>query len=502
MKQPFAVAAGHRETAETAAEVLRAGGNAVDAAIAGALVACVAEPVLASLLGGGFLMARAPSGETKLLDFFVQTPRAKARDCDLYEAKADFGGATQGFHIGAGAIAAYGVPRGLIEAHARLGRTPFEELAAPAAKLAREGAALSAFQARVLEIVKPIFTATPAIRAAFGDGETLLKAGEIYRNPDLADVIETFAREGDRFCHEGEVAAAVLSLDGGHLTALDLKRYEARWRAPLVETRRGATLHLNPPPSLGGALIAFALRLIEGGDGPAEIARAFAATSRARLESALNADPFQGAARLRADDLVARYAAEIAPHRAATRGTTHISVVDGAGMGAALTLSNGEGCGLIAPGTGLTPNNMLGEEDLVGPDLMHWTPDQRLSSMMAPLAVVWPDGRAAMLGSGGSNRIRTALAQVVARVVDDGARLEDAIAAPRVHIEGARNVRADFEDRMREDLGDALRAAFPEARAWGEDSMFFGGVHGVARDARGGVEAGADHRRDGAAIVG
>lgn len=501
-KAQFAVAAGHRLTAETAAETLRAGGNAVDAAIAGALVACVVEPVLASLLGGGFLMARRPTGEARLLDFFVQTPRAKERDADLREIEADFGETRQVFHIGAGAIAAYGVPRGLVEAHAALGRTPFAELAAPAAALAKEGAPLSAFQAQVLEIVKPIFVATAEARRIFGDGEAPLKAGAPYRNPALADVIDTFAREGDRFMHEGEVARAVLSLDGGHLSALDLKRYAARWREPLTEARGAARLRLNPPPSLGGALIAFALCLIEAGDGPAEIARAFAATSRARLEARLNTDPFEGAARLLADDLVARYRREVAPRRASTRGTTHISVIDGSGMGAALTLSNGEGCGLVAPGTGLMPNNMLGEEDLVGPEPDAWTPDQRLSSMMAPMAIDWPDGRAAMLGSGGSNRIRTALAQVVAHVVDGGRRLEDAVAAPRVHVEGVKEPMAEFEDRLREDARDALLGAFPEARPWADDSMFFGGVHGVLRDARGGVEAGADHRRDGAVVIG
>ncbi|MEL7466228.1 MAG: gamma-glutamyltransferase [Pseudomonadota bacterium] len=496
----FAVAAGHRATAETAADVLRAGGNAVDAAVAGALVACVAEPVLASLLGGGFLMVRKPNGEARLLDFFVQTPRAKARDCDLREIEADFGETKQTFHIGAGSIAAYGVPRGLAEAHERLGRIPFAELAAPAADLAKGGAPLSAFQAKVLDIVKPIFVATPEARATFGDGEAPLKDGEIYRNEPLADVIETFAREGDRFLHEGEVARAVMALDGGHLSALDLKRYEARWRAPLTEQRGRARLRLNPPPSLGGALIAFALRLIEAADGPAEIAAAFHATSRARLETGVNDDPHGGAARLFDGDLMKRYRTEVAKRRAATLGTTHISVIDQAGMGAALTLSNGEGCGLIAPGTGLMPNNMLGEEDLTGPDL-EWTPDQRLASMMAPMAVDWPDGRSMMLGSGGSNRIRTALAQVIHRVVDRGERLEDAVAAPRIHLEGAKEPKADFEDRFREDARDALLREWPEAQAWPADSMFFGGVHGVMRDARGGVEAGADHRRDGALAI-
>lgn len=499
----FAVAAGDRNTAEAAAETLRAGGNAIDAAIAGALAACVAEPVLASLLGGGFLMARAPEGRTRLLDFFVQTPKRKAAEAELdfRGIEADFGETRQSFHIGAGAIAAPGVARGLAEAHRAGGRMPFPELAAPAVALAKTGVALSAFQARVLDIVSPIYRASPAALAAFGDGARLLKGGETYRNPALADVIETYAREGDRFMQEGEAAAAVLSLDGGHLSRADLKDYAATWRDPLIERRGPARMALNPPPSLGGALIAFALRLIGRGASAEEFAAAFAATSRARLETDLNHHPAEGAARLLSDELVERYGREVRGRRAATRGTTHISVIDRKGMGAALTLSNGEGCGLMAPGTGLMPNNMLGEDDLIPGDWMSWSEDTRLSSMMAPMAVDWPDGAVAMLGSGGSNRIRTALAQVVARMTD-GARLEDAIAAPRVHVENPKEPHLDAEDRFPERERAALLAAWPEARLWAEDSMFFGGAHAVRRDAKGGLEAAGDHRRAGVAIIG
>ncbi|MEM7525494.1 MAG: gamma-glutamyltransferase [Pseudomonadota bacterium] len=294
MTDPFAVAAGHDLTAETAADVLRAGGSAVDAAIAGALTACVAEPVLASLFGGGFLMVREASGRVRLLDFFVQTPRRRAPDADvdLRAIEANFGEATQVFHIGAGSIAAPGVARGLAEAHAHYGVIPFDDLAAPAIRAAKEGIALTPFQAGALEIVTAIYAAAPETRALFGDGETLLKAGETFRNARLADVMEVFVAEGDRFMQEGEAAQSLLSLDGGHLTPADLRDYRAIWREPLEEaraTRSGpARIHLNPPPALGGALIAFALRLIEPGDRPVDIARAFEATSRARLEADLN----------------------------------------------------------------------------------------------------------------------------------------------------------------------------------------------------------------------
>ena len=499
----FAIAAGDPVTAEAAATALRAGGGAVDAAIAGALAACVAEPVLASLLGGGFMMARDADGRSHLLDFFVQTPGRKvsAAEMDFRAIEADFGETKQEFHIGAASIAAPGVAVGLAEAHARFGRIPFPELAAPAVAAAKNGTPLTAYQAGVMEIVRPIFAATPETLATFGDGGKLLGAGDLYRNEALADVIETYAHEGARFCQEGEVASALLSLDGGCLTAADLKAYGATWRAPLVEARGGARLRLNPAPSLGGTLVAFALRLIDRGAGPADIARAFAATSRARLATDLNRQPMTGSARMLAPDLAELYRSEIAGQKAATRGTTHISVIDGAGAGAAITLSNGAGSGLIVPGTGLMPNNMLGEEDLNPGDWHEWTPDTRLSSMMAPMAVEWPDGGLAMLGSGGSNRIRTALAQVAARMIDRNQRLEDAVAAPRVHVEGA-GPKVDFEDRLSEGDRAALLAAYPEAQPWGADSMFFGGVHAVRRDPKGGFEAAGDARRAGATRLG
>lgn len=498
----FAIAAGDQITADAAAHALRAGGGAVDAVIAGALAACVAEPALASLLGGGFLMMRDADGRAQCLDFFVQTPKRKvsAAEMDFRGVMADFGETKQEFQIGAASIAAPGVAAGLAEAHARFGRIPFPELAAPAVKAAKDGTHLSAYQASVLEIVRPIFTATPEVLATFGDGEKLLGPGDLYRNEALADVIETYAHEGPRFCQEGEVASALLSLDGGHLTGADLKDFTAKWRAPLVENRGKARLHLNPAPSLGGTLIAFALRLIEKGAAPADIARAFAATSRARLAVDLNRQPEAGSARLLAPDLAAIYRHEIAGQKAATQGTTHISVIDGQGCGAAITLSNGAGSGLIAPGTGLMPNNMLGEEDLIPGDWHDWAPDTRLSSMMAPTAIEWPDGGLVMLGSGGSNRIRTAIAQVAARIVDRGERLEDAVAAPRVHVEGE-SPKVDFEDRLLESDRADLCAAYPEAQAWAADSMFFGGVHAVKRDAKGGFEAAGDARRAGVALL-
>ena len=506
----YAIACGHQVTAEAAAETLRAGGTAVDAAIAAGLAAMVAEPVLASLLGGGFLMVREPSGQSHLLDAFVQTParRLPDRDVALNVVTADFGTTTQDFHIGAGSVAVPGLAPSLTEAHLRFGRMPFSELAAPAIKAAREGVILTGYQARLAKIVEPILKATPAAQSLHCDGDALLTEGQTLRNPDLADVLEVYAHEGPRFVQEGEVARALLALtdQGGQVTSEDLHHYEPIWRKPLTQERGTARVSMNPPPSLGGALIAFSLQMLGHDPDPCAVADAFAATAKARLDADLLRHPLDGAARLLSPVLVDRYRTEIAGNRAATRGTTHISIIDGDGMGAALTLSNGEGCGHILPGTGIMPNNMLGEDDLLPDGLQSWRQGTRLSSMMAPMVVDWPDGGFAMLGSGGSNRIRTALAQVLVALIDRGLHLVDAIESPRLHVEpgtdeeGREVQNVDAEEPVSEKDRAALLSTWPNLRIWPEPSMFFGGVHAVsaAGDRR---DAAGDSRRSGVAVV-
>ncbi|MEM7506838.1 MAG: gamma-glutamyltransferase [Pseudomonadota bacterium] len=493
-----AIACGHQVTADAADAVLREGGTAADAVIAGALAAMVAEPVLAGLLGGGFCTL-SDGRQTRLLDFFVHTPRQQAEDIDFHAIHADFGATQQEFHIGAGAIATPGIASGLAELHIRAGRVPFAELAAPAIAAARDGVRITAFQASLSQIVSPILTATPGSRALHCDEDGPLREGALARNPDFADVLEVYAGEGPRFVTEGEVAQALLGLSdrGGHLRMEDLKHYTPRWRAPLEWARGQSTLAINPPPSLGGSLIAFALGLLDRKASASQIAAAFQATGHARLnanDSRTLLDPA----------LLDRYRAQLASRPTATRGTTHISVIDGQGTGAALTLSNGEGCGHILPGTGIMPNNMLGEEDLIPSarqeDWLGWPTDTRLASMMCPLAIRAPDGALTMLGSGGSNRIRTALAQVILHLIDTEASLETAIRAPRLHVEGDK---VDFEEAgLSEEARTSLLTLFPDAQSWLEPSMFFGGVHGVARNAKGALQATGDPRRAGVAILG
>ncbi|MGA7801202.1 MAG: gamma-glutamyltransferase, partial [Gammaproteobacteria bacterium] len=266
-----AVAGGHPATVAAAEAVLREGGNAFDAVVAAQLAACVAEPVLSSLGGGGFLLAHPAGGEPVLYDFFGQTPRTKRPldGVDFHPVLADFGTAQQEFHIGLGAAATPGCVRGLFDVHRELCTLPMTRLVEPAVELAREGVELNAFQAYIFSIVAPIYLATPAAREVFADAADSTRiagAGRRLRQCAQADFLEALAREGAELFYRGEVAHAVARLcgeSGGHLTREDLDSYRTVRRKPLRAEYRGATVFTNPPPASGGILIAFALDLLE-----------------------------------------------------------------------------------------------------------------------------------------------------------------------------------------------------------------------------------------------
>lgn len=496
------IAAGHKLTAQAGAEILVDGGTAVDAAIAAMLTACVCEPVLASPAGGGFAMV-SDGRKPACLDFFVQTPkRANGKRYDgLKEITADFGGVTQAFHIGPGSVATPGFLPGLFALHERYGRLPMVRLAEFAIALAKEGVAITPFQAKLATIVEPILLATPEARALNTRDGALLGAGDMFQNPALADALDAIAREGVRLATHGEIAHLMEeAVDGGHLTFEDISAFEPIWREPLtrsfsfadrppVETKGLARpvdrrLFSNPAPSSGGGLIAAVLATYQAGDryDPLAFARALDAVDR-RWRALGKPVGFD-------DRLMAGEAASVAP-----RGTTHVSVIDQKGMAVAITVSNGEGNGTIVPGCGFMLNNMLGEDDLLADGPGSWEPDQRLSSMMAPTLVAEEKGGLLALGSGGSNRIRSAVAQVLLRWGVHGEPLEEAIRAPRLHVE---------EGHLDVEPGDdpePLQRAFEDHRLWDAPSMFFGGAHGVERrvnaDGRLSIEGAGDERRDG-----
>lgn len=500
------VAAGHPVTAAAAAEILRAGGNAFDAALAAVAAACVAEPVLCSTGGGGFMLARPADSPARLYDFFVHTPRRRRPPAEVQAAPVitDWGTTSQEFQIGLGTAATPGLVRGLYAVHRDLGRTPMPHILAPAVAAAHAGVEVTPFQAYLMTLVAPIYLGEPAARALFGGPTGVpLRQGERLQNPELGAMLEALGREGERLFYEGEVAAAIVAQcreHGGHITAADLQAYRAIRREPLTLRYRDATLTTNPPPSAGGILIAFGLGLLgrlELGDlafGSAEHLGVLSSV----LARTVDVRALHGANEaLLADELLTRHAAELASARAAYRGTTHISVIDAAGNAASVTLSNGEGNGALVPGTGMMLNNMLGEDD-VNPAGPHaWPEDQRLSSMMAPSAITRDDGWFAVTGSGGSKRIRSAILQVLSNIIDFGMSPADAVTAPRVHVEpGQVNLEGGFAGPGRERLAEL----FPHVIAWDQRNMFFGGCHTVARAPDGTLTGVGDPRRDGVVL--
>ncbi|AGA32988.1 Gamma-glutamyltranspeptidase [Thioalkalivibrio nitratireducens DSM 14787] len=363
------VAAGHPATADAAAQILEAGGNAFDAVIAGQFAACVAEPVLCSLGGGGFLLARPRAGPVQALDFFVQTPMRKrpVDEIEFLPIVADFGDAQQEFHIGLGSVATPGMVRGLFAAWRRLASLPMSVLVEPAVQLAREGVRVNALQAHAFRIVGAIYRHSEASRALFASptrAGSLVVEGDRLQQTAFADVLERLAcDDGEAWFYTGEFAHQVVDLcrgGGGHLELDDLRGYRAPWREPLALEYRGHRIWTNPPPASGGLLSGFALRLLEAsGPAPAafgsadhlhRLARVMELTDRARLEAQTVDDTALDPAALLDPELLERYLRDIRGRPMAVRGTTHLSVIDAAGNVASLTASNGEGWRSADPG--------------------------------------------------------------------------------------------------------------------------------------------------------
>jgi gamma-glutamyltranspeptidase/glutathione hydrolase len=487
------VAAGHPLTAEAGARVLREGGNAVDAAVGAMLASWVAEPLLTGPGAGGYLLVAGAGEEPTLLDFFVEAPGRgadPAQRADLVPAEVSFGEAVQVFNCGAASCGTYGSPAGLAAALQRWGSVDAATLAAPAAALARKGVPLNAAQAYVSEILEPILVSTEESRTEFAPGGRALREGDVFRSDELAETIERFGADGAAPFYSGDLADAVVAWvqdRGGQLTMADLAAYEAVARAPVRAAYRGREVLTNPPPAAGGTLLALAMaRLDERSEGPPSATDIVAVMEEAQA--------------LRTPAFVAGltepgYAERLLAARLGS--TTHISVLDGDGRACSVTCTNGEGSGLVVPGTGIHVNNVMGEQDLNPQGFFAFAPGRRMPSMMSPTVVLGTGGEVELvLGSAGSNRIRSAILQVIVGVVDHGLRAHDAVLAPRVHFEDGLVYVEPGTD------ADALRAAGRQLVAFRDRNLFFGGAQAVERDPVTGELSGAgDPRRGGAAVA-
>ncbi|MCB9993060.1 MAG: gamma-glutamyltransferase [Hyphomicrobiaceae bacterium] len=468
-------------TAEAAVEILRAGGTAVDAAIAAAFMACVCEPVLTSPGGGGFALLKPETGVPELVDFFAQTPlRPNPNASGFDEVFADFGTTTQRFHIGPASAATPGFVPGILHLHARAATLPLEELAAPAIAAARDGFKVTAFQAHLAAVVAPILSATSAARNLFAPDGRLHAEGSHWSNRGMASFFEALCRSPQSFARQELVAAMLDTQHDSHLGSADFEQYRVESRTPLALDLGSARVFTNPAPAAGGILVARTLMGLAG-DTPLHHAEALDETDHARRDAG--------------GDL-AQLLETLGPPQ--TRGTTHISVADAAGRAVAMTLTNGEGNGEIVGDFGFMLNNMLGEEDVNPKGASGWPLGVRLSSMMAPTIATGRHGELLVLGSGGSSRIRSTIAQVMAHAILANKPIDQSVFQPRLHVEGDHlDIEAGFSHADEE----ALRNRFPNHRVWPGTSMYFGGCHAVARSSDGQFSAVGDPRRGGVGIV-
>jgi len=358
------------------------------------------------------------------------------------------------------------------------------ELAAPAVRAAREGIATNATQALLWDLLAPIATATPEARARYELDGALPREGDIVRDPDLADAIERLAVEGAAPFYRGDIAAAVsdwVRERGGTLSKADLAAYETIPREPVRVHYHGRQVITNPPPSAGGILIGYALALLEragGKPGPGALVTAMEAAQTERTDAFLEG--------LHEPDFTRTFMSS------RLGSTTHVSVLDADGWACSVTTTNGEGSGIVVPGTGMHVNNMMGEQDLSPAGWFTHPAGRRLPSMMAPTIVLAGGRPELVVGSAGSNRIRSAILQVIVNAIDHGMEAQPAVDAPRLHFE------------------DGLVYAEPgvpeiEGRTlvrFRERNLFFGGCQAAERrHGTGAFSGGGDPRRGGAVVI-
>jgi gamma-glutamyltranspeptidase/glutathione hydrolase len=502
-----AIAAGHPLTAEAGARVLGAGGSAVDACIAAAFMSWVAESPVTGPGGGGFMLVhRARDRTSRVIDFFVTTPGLglrRASTGEMEEVDVGFVESSQIFRIGAASCAVPGAPAGLEYAHRLYGIRPWQDLLAPAIELARNGVKLTRPQAHLHAVVDLILRHSEEGQAVYGPEGRRLVAGDVLVQADLARTLELLAEHGSRALYSGDVArtiAAHVGEHGGAITLRDLEQYRVIRRRPVRASFCGQEYESNPPPSTGGVLIGYGLRMIDrlGPGGPPESAEAIARLVEIMREqnrvrgARFGRDLHRGGLprKLYADQQLADAVERVG-------GTTQISVVDAEGNAASCTASTGSGSGVVVPGTGIHLNNMLGEFDLAGA-AGTGRPGTRMTSMMAPSLVLQQGQPRLVVGSAGSLRLRGAIMQIVVDVAVHGMPVEEAIGYPRVHLQDE-----DVHCEGGFDQGelDRLEAMGYDVVRWRRRNLYFGGAAAVEIRPDGSLAAAGDPRRGGDGLV-
>ncbi len=457
------IAGGHKETVDSARNILKDGGNAFDAAVAGVFSSFVCEYLYTGAAGGGAMLACKNNGVPILFDFFVETPRIeKERVSDFEKIIADFGDTKQSFHVGWGAVGIPGVLPGLIHIHKKLGVLPFRVLVEQAVEAGKNGSKVSKNQEYLTRVLRPVISGSKEIKNLFSKDGRFLRYGDKFYNKKLSSFLSSFLHEDPQSFYKNEVCPLFHEAfsQGGIIGLSDLQNYEVKERTPLSKEYKQHKIFTNPAPSTGGQAILAGLDVLAEREevGPLELEKALLAANKKNSRTA---------GRL--------------------GSTTHLSIVDKENNVVSVTTTNGCGSGRTVPGTGIMPNNMLGEEHL-NPEGFHaWKKQSRIPSNIAPTVLFREQKPVVALGSAGSSRIISAILCTLSNLINNKMDLASAIESPRIHIEENVLHHEPFG-------GSSTFSGFKTKNvvSWEEKNMYFGGVN-----AAGEASAFGDNRRSG-----
>jgi gamma-glutamyltranspeptidase/glutathione hydrolase len=478
------VVTNHPLASAAGAEMLAAGGNAVDAAIASLFVLTVVEPMMVGIFGGGMAHVRLPNGEHFVLDGLAAAPAASRPD--MYRPLSDALPAyletvDRANAIGASAAAVPGALLGWCELLTRHGRFPLADVVEPAIRHATRGFRVTPFLCEIVRDVAADLARDPCLARLYLPGGAALAPGDRLLQPEYAETLRAIARQGPGALHGGEIGRAVvdhLGNAGGCISLSDLADYRTVVREPVRGPYRGHEIVGPPPPSAGGIHVLQMLNILEGYD-LASLGFGTAASSHLLAEAmkiafadraaATGDPPFLAVPVERLLDKA--YAAErrsrIDPHRACAwraevaagegANTTHVNVADSEGMVVASTqtLNSTFGARLAVPGTGIVPNNYMYVFDPHPRQALSIAPGKRVTTSQAPLIVLKAGKPAFALGLPGGLRIFPSAMQAIVNLLDHGMSLQEAVEAPRIWTQGGV---LEVEDCVPEDVRASLRA--------------------------------------------
>ncbi|HOW86569.1 MAG TPA: gamma-glutamyltransferase [Candidatus Aminicenantes bacterium] len=515
-------ASAHPAATAVGLEILKKGGNAVDAAVATAFALGLAEPNASGVGGGGFMIVKmAGRPEAVMIDYRETAPRGATPEY-YYGAGPSFDARTA---EGPDSVGVPGLVAGAALALEKFGTMSLAQVLEPAIRLCREGVTVSPkLNGMIVENMEKL-QKYPAAAAIYLPDGLPAEPGAVLRNEDLAATLERLAAGGPRVFYEGPMAEAVvaeLRRLGGVMEAADLAGYQAKLRTPVAGTYRGYEILSAAPPTGGGTHLVELLNIIEGFDvksmGPASARLIHVLAEAMKMiyaDKAVNSgDPdvfaipvaaltdkaYAAGLRDRIVEGKARF--DYAPPSLVGRereSTSHLSVADEKGNVVALTQSINSffGSGIVVPGTGVILNNHLADFDSQpgGPNAIG--PGRRPASSIAPTVVCRSGKPVLVLGSPGATRIVSALAQIVINFVDFGMGLDEAIEAPRVHC---LTKTLAVEGRIPGEVVKTLESWGHKVKVYPDWDNYFGGAQGIFLDARARRICGAaDSRRDGAA---